>query len=43
MKVKLYAQVLSKSVADALKYLTVDLWEPDFLNSEATINNIFDI
>ena len=45
----LAAQTLSKSVADALSYMCIDLQENNFLNAEATINfinlmnNIFDI
>lgn len=49
MKVKVAAQTMSKSVADALTYLNMDLKHPDFLNSQATsefiinVNDVFDI
>lgn len=49
MKVKIAAQTMSKSVADALTYLDLDLKHPHFRNSQATsefilnINDIFDI
>lgn len=49
MKVKIAAQTLSRSVADALNYLEFDLNLPEFLGSQATanfillFNNLFDI
>ncbi|CAG4985045.1 unnamed protein product [Colias eurytheme] len=49
MKVKLAAQLLSRSVAIALKFCREDLYLPEFKNSEATEkfivlwNNLFDI
>ncbi|VEN47124.1 unnamed protein product [Callosobruchus maculatus] len=49
MKVKLATQTLSKSVADALLYLSQDLKSPQFANAEPTarfvelFSNIFDV
>ncbi|VEN63851.1 unnamed protein product, partial [Callosobruchus maculatus] len=49
MKVSLAVQTLSKSVADAIDFLNVDLKNPDFADSDATstfcriMNNMFDI
>lgn len=49
MKVKLAAQVFSKSVASALSFLAKDIKHKDFINADATaefllnINDLFDI
>lgn len=49
MKVKLAAQVLSRSVSDALEYVSKDLKHPKFHGFEATIefcqkfNDLFDL